>query len=114
MEAVPAELTNVDAEFAAAIAYPLTEHQALAELTIGEPQAILLLGKYFDLTLQTLLDAQVGMLEVVAQHRLDQRGRMRPQAEKTQIGQQALPIELGGGPDLFTAQSDQGKQLFGQ
>ncbi len=82
MKAVPAELADVDAELAAAVAYPFAQHEVFAELAVGAAEAVLLLAEDVDLALQALLDAQVGMLEVVAQHRLDQRRGMRAQAEQ--------------------------------
>src|SRR3989344_6944439 len=63
MEATPVQLLHVNAEFAAAITYELAEHQALAQLAVGQAEAVALLAKDFHLTLQALLDMQVGVLE---------------------------------------------------
>lgn len=81
MEAIPVQLADMDAEFAAAVADPLAEYQAFTQLAVGQPEAVALLVQDFHLALQALLDVQLGVLEVVAQHRFDQCCRVGAQAE---------------------------------
>ncbi len=102
----------MDAELAAAVADPLAEHQAFAQLTVGQPEPVALLAEDFHPALQALLDVQLGVLEVVAQHRFDQCCRVRAQAEQAEIGQQALPVQLRRAADGLAAESDQGEQLL--
>ena len=73
--------------------------------------AISLFLKNLDPPFNALLDGQLGVLEVVTQHRFNQGRRVRPQAEQTQIRQQALPVQLFGLTNVFAPQTDQRKQL---
>ena len=60
----------MDAELAAAVAHVFAEHQVLAELAVGPPQAVALLFENFHAALDALLDVQFCVFEVVTQHRL--------------------------------------------
>jgi len=102
----------MDAELAATVADPLAEHQAFAQLAVGQPEAVALLVEDFHLALQALLDVQLGVLEVVAQHGFDQCRRVCAQAEQAEIGQQALPVQFRRAADGLAAEPDQGEQLL--
>src|SRR5690606_3570123 len=111
METRPAQLAHVDAELAAAVAHALAEHGVLAEAAVGAAEAVALLVQHRHLALQALLDEKLRVLEVVAQHRLDQRRRVGAQTEQAEVGQQALPVQLLSLADLLAAQADQGEQV---
>lgn len=104
----------MNAELAAAVADPFAQHRVFAKLAVEQAESVALLFEDRDAPFDTLLGDQFGMLEVVAQHRLDQGRRVRPQAEQAQVGQQAFPVQFPGLADLFPAQSDEGEQLSGE
>ena len=101
-------------KFAAAVAHALPKHQVFAQLVVSKPEAVALLLQNVDATLDALLNRQLGMLEVVTQHRLNQRGGVSPQAEQAEVRQQTPPVQLLGIANGLATQTDEGKQLAGK
>ncbi|MNP66702.1 hypothetical protein D3C76_1624420 [compost metagenome] len=99
----------MDTKFAAAITDMIAEHQIFSEPAIAVPQTITLFEEDFHATLNTLLDRQFGVFEVVTQHRLDQCRRMSPQTEQPQIRQQALPVQFLSLANCVTTKANQRK-----
>lgn len=83
----------MNAELAAAVANPFAQHCVLAKLAVEQTEPVALLLEDRDAPFDALLGEQLGVLEVVAQHRLDQGRRVSPQAEQTEVGQQTFPVQ---------------------
>lgn len=68
VKALLVQVADVNAEFAAAVANPFPQHQAVTELVIAQAQGIALLRRDNDPALDALLNRQRRVLEVVTQH----------------------------------------------
>src|SRR5471030_919687 len=86
MKPLPVQFANVDTEFAAAVAYAFPQHHAFTKHSVGKTQTVALLVKDLDTPFDALLNGQLGVFEVVTQHRFNQGPECARKLSKPRYG----------------------------